>query len=466
MPSMLGVVSSSHVSSSSGAAILATAPLWLSASTVTPGDQVWVNLGTAGSALDARMGSASYPDSNDPTVLKVNGNKRLYCPGSPRSGFDISHPATINGSLRIRVEFDLASGGHGQQFLFNRWEGFIAPEMSFIFFAISNTGELGMYWRPADDPNGGAFYIESSVPCFSTTPNTRIFAEVEIDLSVTGQSTSTFRTSTDGVTYNVVGTPATHSVSVNKFRESVGPYTIGYGGHTDDRIFTGNVYRVQVWDDGVLIIDIDPELADANTGEKLLTHQGDPITVASTYSTTRPAIVGTDQVVFNIDDFAEIPNHSTLQFGSTQSFSVVMHTSVNTYGAIALSNRVPAGGERGVFLALDSPGVKLVAGVADHTTDSRNVAIVQSDPQVPSIILMVVDRGTQELRVSLNGVWAAPVDISSVGDIGPDYSWLIGKWQGYGIFANMSVRTLSIFNHALSTQEATAVTGFLTGVSA
>ena len=57
------------------------ATLWLDARFSVPGEQIAVNRGTGGSALNARYGSTTGVDTNDPELLLHNGENYIYLPG-------------------------------------------------------------------------------------------------------------------------------------------------------------------------------------------------------------------------------------------------------------------------------------------------------------------------------------------------------------------------------------------------
>lgn len=438
------------------------AQLWLSSRNGVAASQTLANAGVAGSALNAQMGYTSGVDSADPLLLPHTGEHYLYCPGTPRSGFDIVNSTPIGGSLRIRLDFAVTGGGESQQFLFNRWEGAIAPEMAFLFYIISNTGELGMYWRPADNPGGGEFHVETATVHVSSTADVRQQVEVELDLSVPGFVTVTFRSSPDGgATFVQLGSTITHAVASNQVRQAVGNYTIGYGGHTDDRIFKGTMYRAQVWDDGVLIIDVDPSQASAEDGLGFTSH-GTVVNSAST-SSRAPAVITEPTLMLVSDDLMSIPAHASMDTLTSGSFTLVGRIAVIRGGHNVILSNWGGTGTAGVMLSgYENLADRLYGQISDDTLAPAREGQAYTVGAAFTGML-IVNRVTQTMQTVINGVRGATVDITGVGSLTTAETWKIGYSATSPANGNIMMKHVAAFDWAFSDEDIVTAHDYLRG---
>jgi hypothetical protein len=107
------------------ALLIAEATVLLRAGTLTSSDQVLRNEGTAGSVLDATLGSSTAVDANDPLLLPYSGIPYVYLPG--RAGNAVTTPHTTTNSVtsdidvRVRVALSSWSTASTQMFA-GKWQ--------------------------------------------------------------------------------------------------------------------------------------------------------------------------------------------------------------------------------------------------------------------------------------------------------------------------------------------------------
>ena len=107
------------------ALLIAEAAVLLRAGSLTSSDQVIRNEGTAGSVLDATLGTSTAADANDPLFLPYSGIPYVYLPG--RSGNAVTTPHTTTNSVtsdidvRVRVALSSWSTASTQTFA-GKWQ--------------------------------------------------------------------------------------------------------------------------------------------------------------------------------------------------------------------------------------------------------------------------------------------------------------------------------------------------------
>jgi hypothetical protein len=285
-----------------------------SGATIPQAVQFAPNLGTGGAALNARYGSTTGADTNDPLLLEHTGTNYLDLPGSLNNYGSAPSAAPLNptGVTTLRVEVDVAldawNRGVGQNSLLHllgdTWE-----------FASWDNGTLLFLYYDA-----GLNYRQA----ISTTPVP--FAAGErgrVAVEVTSGGVVTFFVSYDGVTWSQL--QASTATGGTGFRNAQGPLTIGtYANFL--RPMSGKYYRATIKHDGTTVFDANFTTGITSGGQTTFTESSSnaaTVTINRSTSGRKSVAVVRDVWLFGTDDYMEVPDNDLLDFGAGQDFTAI-----------------------------------------------------------------------------------------------------------------------------------------------
>lgn len=278
--------------------LLKQAVWWVDAGHSSASGQSVSNLGWGGSVLNARLGSSSGADSNDPIYLDWTGENYAYLPGVASNFLSVSHQASFNVTgdldLRVYVAMDDWTPASSQNLL-ARWEGL---DIAFFWY-LQSSGFPRVYYRV-----GGSDHDRSSTAGVAFADGSPGW------LRLTRNATSgdlIFYTSSDGSSWTQLGAtvagPTGALATTTAAPLKVGEY--GSGGNPAAM----KVYRAQMFSGigGTKLVDIDTSVISSGAATSFTALTGQTVTINRSTSGRKSVCVVNPCWLFGTDDYMEVP---------------------------------------------------------------------------------------------------------------------------------------------------------------
>ena len=303
--------------------ILATAEAWwdVDRSGFRDGDRFLRNIGTAGGALDLRLGSSVNANSNDPLYLAPQDTGYAYLPGLASNYLSVpdENALDITGDIDIRVRCIFESVTPSMD-LVNKWVGSNSYALTIV------SGVLRLYWFDTASRNASATV---TIPTPNTTP-LWYRATLDVDNGASGRDI-TFYTSQDGTTWTQLGSTVTQatvtSIAAGTSLVYVGIVNLVGAG-------LGRFHRAQVLNgiNGTTVLDVDCDAITSGSATSFTATTGQTVTINRATSGRKTVAVpsrakgGRPLMLLGTDDYLECRDaaqHGLLNFGQGDSFTVL-----------------------------------------------------------------------------------------------------------------------------------------------
>lgn len=229
------------------ALLTAEAAVLLRAGSLSSGDQIIKNEGTAGSVLDATLGSSTAADSNDPLLLPYSGVPYIYLPGRSGNAVTTAHSTTnsVTSDIDVRVRVALSSWSTATTQMFaGKWQSGTNLGWMFGYNGTSNR----LVFSSSND--GTTTQTATASSSFSPTNGTAYWLRAtKVYNTPVGGSTTTFYYSpdqgTEPTSWGTVGTAQTLSGQTSSYASTLaltlGGQSLGAGSN-----LTGTLYAASV----------------------------------------------------------------------------------------------------------------------------------------------------------------------------------------------------------------------------
>jgi hypothetical protein len=302
------------------------AVFWVDAALSSVSGGKLTNLGTGGSALDAQFGSTTGADSNDPTVLSHTGVNYLYLPGVTGNYATIPDPAVFAGATQLDVRAWVAA---------DDWtpasvnvllaQSAVASECFRLY--IAHTGPAGrLMLQTSTDGTATVVAPSSAVPTItdasalgvratwrSSDGRVQFFTKPVTTQAELSSHTGWTQLGTDQL--GVTG-PLFNSTSL-----------LGIGGNsaTGSEPYSGKTFGVWAATtiDGSAAVDIDFTRLSTGAETSFTATTGQTVTINRSTSGRKAAVVVRPTILLGTDDYFEVPDNALLNFGASDSFTVV-----------------------------------------------------------------------------------------------------------------------------------------------
>jgi hypothetical protein len=281
--------------------------VWYIDANVAPGGQTVVNQGTGGSALDARLGSGTGADTNDPKLLTYDPAEGayVYFPGTTTDYMSVPDEAALD----LTGDFDLRA-----RVALDDWTPaattFIAGKIESYMLNVNTDGTL-LLWC----------YIPGFAGAASTVPTGTADGAARW-VRVTRASSSgdvKFYTSDDGVAWTQLG--ATVSLGAGALTPSAYGF---FAGSRAAATTPMKFYRAIVKNgiDGLTVLDVDTSVITSGAATSFTAQSGQTVTINRATLGWKAAAVVAPVWLFGTDDYMEVPDNSLLDFGAIDSFTI------------------------------------------------------------------------------------------------------------------------------------------------
>ena len=420
--------------------LLKSAVWWIDAKQGSADGQVIPNLGWGGSALNAQAGSSGSADTNDPKHLSWTGENYVYLPGVAGNYLSVPDEAAldITGDIDIRVRVALDDWTPASEYaLISKWTGTAATDA--FYFRVRPTGTLDVQLS-----SGGVQYGRSSTVATGVTDGATKWVRVTVDVDngAAGNDVK-FWLSDDGSSWTQLGATVTNAgvLTLNTNNEVLQVGTL------IATVFptAGKVYRAIVKNgiDGTTVLDVDTSVLTSGSATSFTALTGQTVTINRSTSGRKAVAVTQPCWLFGTDDFMEVPDNDLLDFGASDSFTVLAVT--RTFSASPISvykAAAQAGSSTGWVMYVLSNRIR--DGVTSVSVNRT------TETSATSIRAMVVDRTTQTLTVLDESGAVASSSVAAVGSLANANNVRVG---GTGNTSDNEFIAAAVFRRALTAAE-------------
>ena len=305
-------------------ALLSDAVFYVDAarSTVTGGKLK--NLGSGGSALDATFGSTTGTDTNDPSLLPHTGTNYLYLPGVAGNYASTPDAAAldITGDIEMVVRAQLADWTPANFTTLVAKDTVVAGERSYsLRMDTGSTGRLYFEW----------FTDGTSATVATASPSGALPFTDGQTYWIRARFTASDRVLTVHYAADQPTEPTSwtlHGSSVSGASTSIfsGPAALTIGGRAADTPCTGGIYRTIIRNGigGTTVFDADFTTGITSGGQTSFTcTTGQTVFLQRSLGGRKTVAVTRPVVLLGTDDYFEVPDNALLNFGASDSFTLV-----------------------------------------------------------------------------------------------------------------------------------------------
>lgn len=402
VPSTLGIVAS-------GQSVLAEAVFWLDARSSVNAEQVMVNRGTGGAALNATYGSAAGVDTNDPQFLPHTGTNYLYLPGVTGNAQG-AHSAAMNLAGDQEIVFRC------QPFALGTSVGLVTRTNSYRVLCDgtdSSKLQFGLY-------NGASVTQGSSATGILIAGTTRWYKVTR----ATSTGLVSFFWAPDQPTEPTVWTAAgTATVLAGQAVISATTATeIGSRDNNTGGFLQGAFYRAIIRDGvaGTTVFDADFTTGITSGAQASFTATtGQTVTINRATSGRKAVAVVQPVLLFGTNDYLEVADNDLLDFSAADSFTVltvVRQWATPVTGGAHIGKRNTAGtGPRWGMISGPTNTPSIV--FHDGTTSGQAGGPAAVTLGTLAVFAGVVDRSTQRNTAYANNTAGTPINIAAIGSV-------------------------------------------------
>jgi hypothetical protein len=442
--------------------LLKQAVYWIDAAQSDNSDQVLDNQGWGAPALTTQLGSTTSADSNDPKFLDFDGINYVYTPGGAVSGGTpgnlISIPDSavldITGDIDIRCKIACDDWTPAAaMYILSKYA--TGGNLSYVL-QVNTAGTFTLTWSA----NGS-----TSISATSTVANTItdgavkwVRATLDVDNGASGNDVK-FYTSDDGVTYTQLGATVT-TAGVTSIYAGTSEVALGQRNTYDaNASFVGKYYRAQILNgiDGTKVLDVDTSVIGSGSATSFSALTGQTCTIYRYTSGKKTTVVTHPVWLFGTDDYMTVANNDLLNFGATDSMSVVCI--FRTWSTFTNGDHLmmKATGTNGYDFWTSATGVvyqpyggafpvaeqAITSGTLNSAVGVRNVS-------------------TDLIGISINGAALTTATDTTTTTLTNTQPLVIGAASGLGAYVDMELIAAAVFRRVLTATEISTINNYYT----
>jgi len=437
-----------------GERLLKEAVWWIDAGHSSASTQSLSNLGWGGAALAAQVGSTAGADANDAKYLGWDGENYVWLPGVASNYLSVpdSDALDITGDIDIRVQVALDDWTPAAltALLSKRSSGNIAYNLY-----VQTTGTILL----SISVDGSALISTESTVTTGITDGAVKWVRATLDAGVEVK----FWLSDDGVSWTQLGstvaTPTVTAIYASTAAIAIGART---GGGSE--MATGKFYRAQILNgiDGAPVLDIDTSLVGSGAATSFTARTGQTVTINRSTSGRKAVAVTHPVLLLGTDDYLESPSADLVNFGATDSFTLV---AVVRQWATPATDRVLWKGlnATGARYGLNITTTNTAGGILNDGTNSGASSNVSFTYGTVLVLSDSVDRVAQTATFQINGAGDATRSIASVGSFANTDVLRVGAPGANSNFADLEFYAAAIWRRTLTSGEITTLTNYFSG---
>jgi hypothetical protein len=432
--------------------------------------QTIINLGTGGSVLNGQNGSTSGADSNDALFLDWDGQNYVYQATSGTTG---NYVRSVNAGIQLDIVGDYtitvnvalpnyASGA--EQYLAARFDSNARRIWS---FSLNSAGRLQ---TQLSTTGSGFTSSQTSVDVVPVANGTAVWLRAAIDVN-NGASghTVTFYYSLDGITWESLGSDTdAGAITLIAFGEIDRDLT-ALGRSSGLNITEGYLYRCIVSSGlhtaSVPVVDIDTSVITSGAATSFTALTGQTINILRATSGRKNVAVVNPVWLFGTDDYMEVADNNLLDFGATDSFTIVAaHRPWATQGTddtLIAKKANTTNTTQGYSLSGgSSTALQGQAQIGDGTAGITAVSGSRTSGQL-TITAAVRNVTADNVIVYLNGTAGSAVTDTTTGSLSNAEVLRIARLSDAGTeYADMELVSVAVFRRALTATEIAQITAY------
>jgi hypothetical protein len=334
--------------------------------------------------------------------------------------------------------------------------------------SVTTAGLLKLFWSA----NGTDYITKTSTLAVGSVDGTAkwIRATLDVDNGSSGNDVK-FYTSDDGSTWVQLGTTVV-TAGVTSIFSSTAPIEIGSvsGGTLP---MSGRVFRTQVFNEieGATVFDaninVNVPTASGNVNSFTAT-TGGTVTVNRSGTDIRTAIITYSGYLQPNSEIIQPSTYSLLDFGATESFTVVAVTRQTNYTAsqtIISKKAGTANSDIGWLIrnSTSTPAVSM-ASISDGTVAVDAVSAASRADRGLSVVSIVRNTSTDVVTSYVNGTAGTPLSDTTTTTLSTSQAMRVGRLAGAGTgYSDMEFIAGAVFRRALTATEITLLSNYYAG---
>jgi hypothetical protein len=386
----------------------------------------------------------------------------VYLPGVTSNFLSVPDEAAldITGDIDIRVQVSMDDWTPAAESTFvSKRAG--AGERSYNL-AITTAGALVLGWTE----NGTDFLAATSTSSTSVADGTVKWVRVTLDVD-NGASgyDAKFFLSDDGSTWTQLGTTITGGATTSIFASSI---AVRIGERTSaTNPAAGKFYRAQVFNgiDGTKVLDVDTSVLTSGAATTFTALTGQTVTINRSTAGRKAVAVVAPVWLFGTDDYMEVADNALLDFGATDSFTVLAvvrqwTSTPNNAGIIAKRAENTTASVGWAIRANSSGGAG--GGVLSISDGTTNVADSPGSYTLGATTALAAVRNTtaDTIEIFSNALSDGTTADNTTGTLSNAVALRIGDWSTTGNNADMELIAAAVFRRALTSTEISQITTY------
>jgi hypothetical protein len=327
---------------------------------------------------------------------------------------------------------------------------------------LSTLGRLVLIWSE----NGTAEIQKNSTVSVSAADGAPLWVRVTLDVNNgASQNEVKFFTSLDGVTFTQLGTTVT-TAGVTSIYNSTTPAQVGMWA-TSGLPLAAKVYRAQILNGigGTTVLDVDTSVITTGAATSFTALTGQTVTINRGTSGRKSVAVVSPVWLFGTDDYMEVADNALLDFGATDSFTLVaIHRPWATQGTndtLIAKKANTTNTTQGYSLSGGSTtALQGQAQIGDGTAGITAVSGSRTSGQL-TITAAVRNVAADNLTVYLNGTPGTSITDTTTGSLSNAEVLRIARLSNAGTeYADIELIGVALFRRALTATEITQITAY------
>jgi hypothetical protein len=243
--------------------------------------------------------------------------------------------------------------------------------------------------------------------------------------------------------------------------------TMGAEGTTGANPTAGKFYRAQVLDgiDGTTVLDVDTSVLTSGAATTFTALTGQTVTINRSTAGRKAVAVVAPVWLFGTDDYMEVADNDLLDFGASDSFTVLavlrQWGTQTGAGGYVVKRSQNATGSVGWSLVADNGGTRVsVLRIDDGTTANAVVSPAVSDGAI--VVMNGVRDTIADNIIAYTGATAStPVTDTTTATLSNSVPVRIGRWSNVtSNYSNFELVAVAVFRRALTAAEISAITAY------
>jgi hypothetical protein len=431
------------------------------------------NLGTGGSVLDAQFGSSSTSNTNEPLALAHSGTNYLYVPGVSGNYASVPDSAALDITGDIDIKARVALDDWTPSALIavaGKWNN-TGNQKSWVL-TVQTDGTLILFFTT----DGATALPFTSTAATGLTDGSIKWVRATVDVdNGAGSRVCKFYLSDDGTTWTQLGTTVTTAGTITFFSGTanveIGTTTSGTANLAAlkaYRVIIQNAYDTANNTSNV-VLDADFTTGITSGGQTSFTESSSnaaTVTINRSTSGRKSVAVVRPVWLLGTDDFFEVADNDLLDFGATDSFTVVAiyrNWSTTATQHTYVSKKQDTLASTVGWMLYGNPGLPNATAMISDGTNRPYVDGVTAGAAGTAVMSVAIRNTETDQVIAYTRVGSAATTgtDTTTTSIANNLAMRIGRRAGSGTnYADVELLAAMVFRRALSAAELSAIAAY------